>query len=46
MDPFTLSILAACHTAALMACGLTRYVLPSLATLAALYLAAVLFLSL
>lgn len=46
MDPITLAILTACHVAALTACGLARYVMPSLAAMAGLYVAAVLIFSL
>jgi hypothetical protein len=41
----SLVIIAALAVAALMACGLARYILPTLALMAALYLAAVLALS-
>jgi hypothetical protein len=41
----SLIIIAALAIAALMACGLARYILPSLALMAALYLAAVLALA-
>jgi hypothetical protein len=38
----SLIIIAVSHAAALAACGLARFILPALATVAALYLAAVL----
>jgi len=41
----SLLIVAALTLAALMACGLARYILPTFALMAALYLAAVLALS-
>lgn len=46
MDPSTVAILATLHSLALVAMGLARYALPSLAAMAGAYVMSVLIMSL
>lgn len=46
MDPVSVLIISTLHSLALVAMGLARYVLPSLAAMAGVYLLTVLILSL